>query len=200
VRRETPPIPEPHDPWILLARWFLPQTGGVLWRRQALVDLGGWKPDQPCCQEHELYLRALMAGKRFEYSPAAGAVYRQWSEQTVCKRNQPEVHRRRLEIEQRLEDWLRARGELTPERLQAVNQARFETARSVWQYAPAAAEEIMRCVRRTQPAFLPEGAAAPPAYRAAYRWLGFRGAERVAQWKRLWTRAATPRSRSLVVG
>ena len=29
-RRELLPIPEPHDPWILLARWYLPQTGAVL--------------------------------------------------------------------------------------------------------------------------------------------------------------------------
>ena len=79
-RHHLLPIPQPHDLWVLLARWYLPQTGALLWRRQALVDLGGWKPDQPCCQEHELYLRALIAGKRFAYCATNGAVYRQWSE------------------------------------------------------------------------------------------------------------------------
>ena len=57
--REELEIPEPHDPWILLARWFLPQTGSPLWRKQAIVDVGGWSVDQPCCQEHELYFRLL---------------------------------------------------------------------------------------------------------------------------------------------
>src|SRR3954468_9514771 len=33
-------IPEPHDPWILLARWYLPQTGGPLWRKSAILDVG----------------------------------------------------------------------------------------------------------------------------------------------------------------
>ena len=90
-RQEILPIPTPHDPWVLLARWYLPQTGSPLWRRQAIADVGGWKIDQPCCQEHELYLRLLMAGKQFEYCEAAGSVYRQWSESTVCKRDLSET-------------------------------------------------------------------------------------------------------------
>ena len=59
MAQEPVPIPEPHDPWILLARWYLPQTGASLWRKQALLDVGGWKPGQPACQEHELYLRLV---------------------------------------------------------------------------------------------------------------------------------------------
>jgi len=179
-RQETVPIPLPHDPWILLARWYLPQTGCVLWRKCALVDIGGWKSDQPCCQEHELYLRALMAGKKFHYCPTPGAVYRQWSEGTVCKKNVPEVHRRRLEIEQRMEIWLRDQGLLTAERLTAINQARFETARSVWQYDQELAAGIMQAVRRSQPKFLPQGAAAPKGYQRVYRLGGFQVAERLA--------------------
>ena len=186
VRRELLPIPEPRDPWVLLARWHLPQTGGVLWRRQAIVDVGGWDPRLPCCQEHELYLRALIAGQRFHYCPTAGAVYRQWSEATVCKKDKPEVHRRRLEIEQRAEDWLRERGELTPDRLAAINQARFETARSAWQYDPAFATAIMDQVERSDPGFVPTGAAAPRSYRALFRWLGFRATERCAAVSRGW--------------
>src|SRR5262249_31108979 len=95
-RCELLPIPEPHDLWILLAAWRLPQTGALLWRKQAIIDVGGWKPDQPCCQEHELYLRMLIGGKRFAHLPTNGAIYRQWSEATVCKRDIGEVHRRRL--------------------------------------------------------------------------------------------------------
>ena len=39
VRQELQIIPEPHDPCILLARWYLPQTGSLLWRRKALLDI-----------------------------------------------------------------------------------------------------------------------------------------------------------------
>lgn len=188
ARQELLPIPEPHDPWILLARWFLPQTGAVLWRKQAIVDVGGWRPDQPCCQEHELYLRLLMAGKRFGYCATSGAVYRQWGEHTLWKRDKPEVHRQRLKIERRAEDFLGEKGGLSPERLRAINQARFETARSAWQYDPDFATKIMATVHRLQPDFLPTGEAAPPRYQFIYRLLGFRGAEKIAGMRRRFQR------------
>jgi glycosyltransferase involved in cell wall biosynthesis len=34
-------IPELHDPWILLVRCFLPQTGAPLWRKSAVEAVGG---------------------------------------------------------------------------------------------------------------------------------------------------------------
>src|SRR5262245_9799824 len=179
-RRELLPIPEPDDLWILLAAWRLPQTGAPLWRKQAIFDVGGWNPDQPCCQEHELYLRLLMDEKRFAYHPTNGAVYRQWSTETLCKRNISEVHSRRLEIEQRLENHLREKGQLTRERLRAINQARFEIARIAWQYDPNLAGEIMDQVRSLDPKFSPTGAAAPAHYRVVFHSLGFRAAEGLA--------------------
>ena len=183
-RRELLPIPKPHDLWILLARWYLPQTGAALWRKQAIVDVGGWKSDQPCCQEHELYLRMLMAGKRFAYCEHNGAIYRHWGETSLWRGNVPEVHRRRLEIEQRAEDFLRSINALTPERHDAINMARFETARIAWQYNPSFADTVVQKIRADDPSFIPEGVAAPPGYRLAMRLLGFTNAERLADWRR----------------
>lgn len=184
TRRELLPIPEPHDLWVLLARWYLPQTGAVLWRKSALTDVGSWKLHQPCCQEHELYLRLLMAGKQFSYCSDNGAVYRQWGEHTLCKRNLPEVHRQRLEIEQRAEDFLRARNALTRERLWAINQARFEIARMVWLYDADYATRIIAVIQHSQPGFVPGGDAARLHYRLVYRLFGFADAERAAALKR----------------
>lgn len=190
ARREVLPIPEPHDLWVLLARWYLPQTGSPLWRRQAILDVNGWKPEQPCCQEHELYLRLLTAGKRFSFCPKAGAVYRQWGEHTVCKRDKPEVYRRRLEIEKQTEDFLFNKGELTPTRRWAINQARFEMARLVWQYDQQWATEIIESALRSDPGFIPGGDAAPAFYQALFRLLGFRPTEAVAGWRRKRSRSA----------
>lgn len=191
-RRELLEIPEPHDPWVLLARWFLPQTGAPLWRKQAIVDVGGWKPDQPCCQEHELYGRLLRAGKVFRYFEANGAVYRQWSQDTVCNRDISEVHRRRLEIKAAAEEYLQGRNELTTARRQAINQGRFEIARIAWQYDQEFSQQIMATVARSNPAFEPSDRAAPSHYRWAYRWLGFRRAEQLATLTRRLRRAQTP--------
>ena len=180
TKRELVLIPEPHDVWVLLASWQLPQTGAPLWRKAAIFDVGGWKCGQPCCQEHELYLRLLIGEKRFAYYPTDGAVYRQWSTETVCKRDVSEVHRRRLEIEQRLEDHLREKKQLTWKRLHAINQARFEIARIAWQYDARLAQEIMGQVQSLDPRFSPTGAAAPRHYRLVFHSLGFQAAEKLA--------------------
>lgn len=183
-RQELLAIPQPHDPWILLARWYLPQTNSPLWRKQAIVDVGGWKPDQPCCQEHELYLRLLMAGKQFEYLEYAGSVYRQWSEATICKRDKPEVFRQRLRIEDRLEDYLRTHQMLNPERRFSINQARFECARKIWSFEREWANSLISIIKESDPHFLPSGIAAPKAYQITYRFLGFVAAENIAMFNR----------------
>ena len=185
VYQKVTAIPGPRDPWIMLARWYLPQTGGPLWRRQALINVDGWKPDQPCCQEHELYLRLLQSGAEFCYFGECYAAYRYFSgDDTVSKRNRTEVPRRRLEIEERAEQFLRERGELTSSRLQALNQARFEIARMTWPEDRTAAMEIVRRIETGQPRFVPEPPAARRSYRWIYRILGFKTAERIAARKR----------------
>lgn len=191
VRREEFDIREPNDPWILLARWYLPQTGAALWRRKALLDVGGWKMDQPCCQEHELYLRLLMAGKNFVYCERTGAVYRQFGKGTLSTRDIAEVHRRRLEIERQAEDFLRDCGGLTPQRMRAINDARFETARIAWTYDKSFATTVMNEIRQSDPGFVPHGTAARLHYQLAYRALGFQGAEHLAGLKRKLVRSHT---------
>ena len=184
-------ISPPHDPWAQLALWHLPQTGAPLFRRQALLDVGGWREDQPCCQEHELYLRLLIAGKSFKYSDASGAVYRRFETGTLSTTNMPKVWRERLKIEQRIEDYLGRENMLTPSRQWAINQGRFETARSAWHGARDIALEAFTAIRHSGAAFKPSGSAAPAGYRAIYRWLGFSAAEHIADTTRLIRRVFT---------
>lgn len=177
-------IPEPHDAWILLARWYLPQTGSPLWRKQAILEVGGWQCDQPCCQEHRLYAQLLMAGKQFAYFAEAGSIYRQWSETTVCKRNKPEVFRQRLAIETTIEQFLASQNQLTAPRLTAINQARFESARLIWLFDRNWAKQVVAQIQLSDAQFVPFGNAAPGFYRFIYTWLGFTIAEQIAAWKR----------------
>ena len=186
------PIPQPHDPWILLARWYLPQTGSLLWRKQAIMEVGGWRENQPCCQEHELYLRLLQGGKQFNYFDNAGSIYRQWSESTVCKKNKTETYRRRLEITDKLEQYLVQTQQLTELRQQQINQARFECARIIWlsnkQWANKIIRQIHNCDRAAylmgNRAFIPSGECAPEIYRLMYQFLGFEMTEKLAAMKR----------------
>jgi len=185
VHRDLHKIHEPHDDaWILLARWHLPQTGSPLFRRTAICEVGGWAPDQLCCQEHELYLRLLKAGKSFQHCDKNGSVYRQWTDRSVSTKNIARLHKQRLKIEESLEDFLRSNRELTPGRLAAINQARFEIARSAWQYDPSFAVNIIDSIKTSQPSFAPASPAARFRYRLIYKTLGFQMAERLAQKQR----------------
>lgn len=185
VRREVGLIPEPLDPWELLVRWDLPQTGAVLSRRQAVLDVGGWRENQPCCQEHKLYLRLLRGGKQFGYCPDYGAVYRQWNSGSVSTRSPAQVHQWRIDIIAMAEEHLRSREELTTSRLWAINQARLEIARLVWQYDRDKAREIARRIHQSLPAFRPGGPGRRVRYsfpyRLSYRLFGFAFAEKLAQ-------------------
>jgi glycosyltransferase involved in cell wall biosynthesis/peptidoglycan/xylan/chitin deacetylase (PgdA/CDA1 family) len=180
-RRELLSIPKPHDLWVLLARWQFPGTHAVLLRRTAVIAAGGWKPDQPCCQEHELFVRLLKEGCRFAYCPRPGAIYRQWSDATVCKRTPLLSISKRLEILSKLESLISTKGMMTPDRMDALAQSRLECARTMYQYDPEAAISVVRRSQTLHPKFrVPRATAFPAGYRVAYRAFGFAGAERLA--------------------
>lgn len=181
ITKKILPIPEPHDPYVLLARWYLPQTGSPLWKKQAILDVGGWKVDQPVCQEHELYLRLLIGGKKFTYFPKSESVYRQWSETTLWKKNQSFTRKHRLIIEGKLEKHLIENKLMTKERQWAINMARFEMARLEWQNDQQEAKKIMSTVNETHGRFLPRGDSAPFNYRIIYFLFGFGVAEMIAR-------------------
>ena len=186
VLQDNPvPGPDPNDDiWVLFLRWWLPQTGGQLWRRHALADVGGWNTDQPCCQDNELYLRLLIKGKRFVYCPTEMAVHRLWSEDTVSRRDPIRFRERRLDVLQSAEDFLRHSQKLTERRLQALNQTRFEIARVEWTKDPDIGREIIQKMGKSQPNFQPHGSTAPMLYRLIYRFIGFHFAEVVAALRR----------------
>lgn len=163
--------------------WQIPQTGGALWRKSALDSIGGWKEGQPCCQEHELYLRALQAGLRFRFASTPHAVYRIWSEQTVCRRDPRQVIRVRTELMDTLQGWMQSRDLWTAEHARIAGQAFFEMSRTLARHdLPGAAHYFQE--RKKRGLIHLAGPAAPRGYRLAHRLLGFTGAERLAAARR----------------
>lgn len=88
----------------------MPQTGGALWLRDALLALGAWNESLPCCQEHELHMRAIQNGAKIVFTPTPGAVYRLWSEQTLCRRDPRVTIRERSRLIDRMLEWVSASG------------------------------------------------------------------------------------------
>jgi glycosyltransferase involved in cell wall biosynthesis len=175
-------IPEPRDLRIKLVRMELPQTAAPLWRKSALLDVGKWKADQPCCQELELYFRLLIGRKRFVYCPTAGVHYRQWSTQTVWRKNPMQTLGRWLAIIDAAELHLQQQGELSEARRDAIALARLRCARSIYQYEPSQARDVAKKAKRNHPRFSVLGSNDfPRSYRWAHHLVGFGLAERIAE-------------------
>jgi GT2 family glycosyltransferase len=163
--------------------WQIPQTGGALWRRSALESLGGWKDGQPCCQEHEVYLRAIKAGLRFVFAPTPHAVYRIWSEETLCRKDPRLVVKMRTALIDDLRQWMMQQNLWTAGHDRIAGRACFEMARTVARYDLDEAAAY-HAGRKERGLIHLEGPAAPRAYQLAYRALGFALAEKLACYRR----------------
>lgn len=185
IRQHVESVRYPDDPWASLITWDLPQTGSPLWRKRALLDVDGWKDDQPVCQEHELYLRLLKAGKAFEYYPSGGAVYRHWSENTVWRADKAKTYRHRLAITRHAEQFLYDHDAMTPVRRDALDRAYLACSRKIWLFDRAWARDIMRHAeeQRDAPFDLPADQV-PALYRWIYHAAGLDAAEYAASLKR----------------
>lgn len=177
---ETSPDADIFTQWI---RWHIPQTGGCLWRRDALLRIGGWRAGQPCCQEHELYLRAAIAGLRFVYVQTPGAVYRIWSDETLCRKDPVRVIEVKTALFDQLLTHLREQHLLKPIHQKEIGRACFEMARTFAKtdHHRAAA---YHAAQKAKGLICPAGPAAPWMYRLVYGIAGFSKAERVARWRR----------------
>ena len=175
------------DPWLLMARWQMPGTHAVMMRRSAVLDVGGWKPDQPCCQEHELFVRLMIAGKRFAYVPKPGAIYRHWSTGTVSTKDPRQTVFRRLEIADTAEAHLTRTKAINPRLSDAFASQRIECARTLYRFDRSAAIKTAAKAARIHPGFRLKTAPCFPAfYRVLYNNFGFKAAETIAEMARPW--------------
>ena len=170
-----------HDLFAQWIAWELPQTGGALWRREALERIGGWKEGLPCCQEHELYARALMAGLRFAFAPTPHAVYRVWSESTVCRRDPRQLVRVKTQLIDECARWLKAErtldGRTSPAGRARVLRDGADARRNTtlpWRPLPITANA------RRAASSMPPGPRRTLPYRLVYHTLGFACAEKLS--------------------
>lgn len=172
------------DETLTLIRWGPLNTGGLLLKRRAVLETGGWKEDQKCCQEHELLLRAWLAGCRFLLHNSAEAVYRQHGSDTVSRRNPLLTIRLRMELTDRLAGHLESSGKLTAAHREALFVARMECARSAYRLDSQLAEELCRKAEANGRSWVLGCPALPVVYQLALRLAGFENTERLAAWFR----------------
>ena len=174
-----------HDPWAYHLGWKLTQTGGALFRKKALLEVGGWNETQERCQDNEVYFRLLKHGARFERCAQAGSVYRRFEGGSVSTTKLGLLRGEILRLLREGEIYLRQNNQLTRRRLQALNGMRFRLARDLWKSTPREAIQLHNLIHQTLPEFVPgPGEDASRAYRLCYRTFGFKGAEKIAAWTR----------------
>ena len=179
-------IEERADPALNFIRWEPFGTLCLLLRKEAVLDSGGWKEDQPCCQEHEIILRFILNGKRFALVNKPNSVYRHHSSETISKKDPLRVVHQRMALTDRLEQHLNTTGQMTRAHENALYVARMESARSAYRWNPELARQLRRKAVENGQHWASASPALPIPYQLALRTFGFERAERLAECVRRW--------------
>ncbi len=161
--------------------WQLAQTGAVLWRAAALREIGGWNESFSCCQDNEVCLRSLKRGLRFVQSKESGAVYRIWSEESVCRRDPMELTSVKTGLIDEMLAWLEAKGTLKPQHQIIAGRACFALARKL---AVRDRDTASEYARERIAAHLFDAGDAPAAFGLIHRLFGYCAAENLATLQR----------------
>lgn len=165
------------EQWI---RWHVCQTGGVLWKRESLIKIGGWNQKLGCCQDNELCMRAIMNGLTFKYSHHHDTVYRIWSEDTVCRRHPRKVISVKTELIEQMLGFLKSNNLLRENHLKAAGQAMFEMARTLAKFDIWEGTEFAE-KWKSEGLFHAEGPAAPKSFQIMMHFFGYSTAEHLAK-------------------
>jgi cellulose synthase/poly-beta-1,6-N-acetylglucosamine synthase-like glycosyltransferase len=168
--------------------WQVCQTGGVLWRRDALCKIGGWNEAYRCCQDNEVCLRAIQHGLKFSYCPKSGAVYRIWSEDTVCRKNPREVIATKTALIEEMLKWLKDSGLLHAHHTLAAGQAAFEMARTLAKFSISEASRYAEA-QKSKGIWNPVGPSAPIIFCRVMDIFGYFAAELFAHSARVLKKA-----------
>lgn len=92
---ERPIVVEEQDsPWISLPQVGLGITSANLYRREAILQVGGWNESYPSSQEYELMFRMLANGCRVAYDKALLTIVRQQPRSITTENTKANIHQR----------------------------------------------------------------------------------------------------------
>ena len=172
--------PDGEDWWTHLINARIPFTSAALWRRDAILAVGGWDETLASGQEYDLYFRLLKSGRRLAHVDLAMTRYRLPPRDGRPKRDPAVTIAERLAALERIEAHLAATGTLTPARTLALADQRLRLARRLWPIDRPAACRLADRVQPREVARLAAHDALPRRYLAALTTVGFPAAERLA--------------------
>jgi glycosyltransferase involved in cell wall biosynthesis len=151
-----------------------------LYKKDKLMNIGGWDESLTCMQDVDLNLRLLMSGAEYLVGGEFCGFYRRPMAPTTSTKNQQEFMRQCLHNYHRCEEFFEKTG-WTTERRAALAQCYFFAARYYARTDRTRFEECLFQIEKHDPQTLPEG----PRMRALVRWFGLRNALLLD--RRLWS-------------
>lgn len=169
------------DPWPAAFAWKFPNTSAFCFKRNAVLDVGGWNENIRNCTDYDLYFRLLLKQYKFKAAPGAWSTYRQWSSTQAVNEDPLRKMTTRLQLMFDAAAQLKARGEMTPPRRSAFFDAALGVIRTIYSLDPALAIKGHQDLLSECPECRPSKDLFPTRYRLFYETVGFSSAERIAQ-------------------
>ena len=177
------------DPLEAAFLWKYPNTSSFMFRKSAVLEVGGWNETIKNCTDYDLYFRLLLKGKKLCPAPQSLTVYRQWSQAQAVYENSERRILTRLNVMWNAIRVLEKEGRLTTGQSAAFGSATLAALRILYQVNSTKACEEHRRLTDWLPDIQPSANAFPFGYRLAYQVFGFRYAEHLADWLRPFKRS-----------
>lgn len=174
------------DPLVAAFEMRFPNTSATMFKRDALVKVGGWPTDIENFTDYALYFALLFAQRRFRAAPDAFSIYRRWSHTQAVNENPLRTMVTHLDVIWRAAKKLEAADAMTPPRLKAWSERALAATRTLYQLDRDRVALQLERLHALNPGFLPSSPAFPRGYAWTFRWLGFYAAERLADATRSW--------------
>lgn len=143
------------DVWQALIASQLGITSANLWRRQDLLEVGGWDEDLVASQEYDLLFRLLKMGARVELDLRNMTVVHMGQNESVSRSSDPykalRILEARIELRQRIKEFLKLTGTLSRERSAAADAFIFQQLYEQYRYHPEYVKAKLRTMSLTVP-------------------------------------------------
>ena len=140
--RETLSAWQADDAWCGLLNSALGSTSSWLFRREAVVRVGGWHPDWSSHQEYELLFRMMAEGCAVSPVGHADTIVRQRRKGSITARTSATRALDGIRLREQMRDHLVRHDMFTPAREEAFRQYVFRQLRGVYRVDPARAAEL----------------------------------------------------------
>ena len=126
----------PADLWCGLLNSGLGSTSSMLWKRQSLIDEGGWNTSYQSHQEYELLFKLASAGKKIVSNDHCETIVRQRKSGSITDLTKLVRVKEGNQLREMMWNYLISIDEGTPERFEAFRQYIFRQLRGLFRQKP----------------------------------------------------------------